>query len=374
MNNKRILLTAVHPVGGIKTFFKYIYAAKAFSDFDLTFVTPDANFTEFANEFIPNADVKTISASGKGFISDVRALIKEGDFQLVHSHGFTAGIYTQLSCTGISIPHVMTAHDVFTERQFAGVKGRVKKWLMARLFGQIDIIHTVTKAAEKNFLQYFPNIRPEKINCIVHGVDAEAFANAEQRALKQELELNDDAVLFGFFGRFMAQKAFRVIVDAVGILKQNGIDESQVRVCTFGWGGFIREDYQYIEDKGVRAYFEQLPATNDMPASIKGVDCVLMPSRWEACGLLAMESLSAATPIISTNCVGLDEVTESTPALVIDINDHKAMAEQMTFVLNNSAKVKQDFIAYQKEAVSRFSISRPINELVDLYQSILGGK
>lgn len=42
-----------------------------------------------------------------------------------------------------------------------------------------------------------------------------------------------------------------------------------------------------------------------------------MPSRWVAFGLLAVEALCAGTPLIASDCIGLREVVEDTPAVVV---------------------------------------------------------
>lgn len=369
---KRVLLVAKHPVGGIKTFFRYIYGSQYFDNFELTFITPDSEFEAYADEFIPNTKVITVDKGGAlNFILAVRALIATKEFDLVHSHGFTAGVLTQISKFKYPTTHLMTAHDVFTVEQFNGIKGAAKHIIMSKVFNKIDFIHTVTKDAELNFLSFFPKIAADKIESIVHGVDTIAFKDSTRRDLKAELNLDQNTILFGFLGRFMAQKGFRTIVKAIAILKSEGFSSTDLKVCTFGWGGFIREDFDYLNELGLGEYFIQLPETNNVASGIKGLDCVLMPSRWEACGLLAMEVLAAGKPLIATNCVGLREITKDTPTITTEVNDEVSLSKNIKSFADNIDSQTGRFLLYQQAAVDRYSIERPRKAISQLYSAIV---
>lgn len=364
----RVLLVAINPVGGIRTFFRYVYSSPMLDDYDFTFVTPDPEFEAFAQEFIPQANVITVQAKAQ-LLLRVRQELKSKKYNGVHSHGYTAGAMTQLAATFGSIPHVMTAHDMLDASLFYGFKGRLKKWLLAKLLARVDAFHTVTEDAKQNLQEYFPAIKQASIFPILHGVDTYYFRDGKTRALKEELELPEHTLLLGFFGRFMPVKGFRLIVDAVHILQQQGISPDDLVVSTFGWGEYIREDYEYLTSLGLSEFFIQRPATNDMPSALKGVDCAVMPSVSEACGLLAMEALAAGTAIIASNCIGLREVVEDTPALVIDVGDAAKLATHIKTVMEQIDTLRQQFSAYQDIAVDRFSITKPIEKLANLYES-----
>ena len=367
-----ILMSALQPRGGIRTFFRYVYGNEAFSDFAFTLVAPDEDLSAFLNEFLPADRIAVVPAeSGKfSFMAQLRKLAADGDFDLVHSHGFSAGILSELALAGKRIPHLMTAHDVFTQAQFVGARGFLKRLIMGLVFKHIDGIHAVTEGAGNNLMRFFPVISADRVHGILHGVDTLFFRDGEAEDLKSGLGLGAETPLIGFFGRFMGQKGFRLIVDALKRIHDGRLLPVTPHVATFGWGGFVREDYAYLESLGLKDYFHQLPQTNNMPAAIKGVDMVAMPSRWEACGLLAMESLAAGVPIIGSNCEGLNEVLEGSPAKRLPVGDVQALVEAITDEINNLGERRETFLKYQPEAVERFSIDRPAKALADLYQQL----
>jgi glycosyltransferase involved in cell wall biosynthesis len=368
----QILMSALQPGGGIRTFFRYVYGNQAFDESTFTLVAPDIGLSEFLDAFLPSGRVKLIPAeSGKlAFVKQLRSLAESGRFELVHSHGFSAGILTELSLTAVNCPHLMTAHDVFNKKQFNGFGGYFKRKAMGLIFSRIDRIHTVTEDARHNLMNYFPQIESKKVSGILHGVDTMFFRDGEPENLKIKLELKPDTPLIGFFGRFMGQKDFRLIVNAIKLIKDQKLLAVVPHVATFGWGGFIREDYAYLESLGLKEYFHQMPQTDNMPGALKGVDLVAMPSRWEACGLLAMESLAAGVPIVGSNCIGLREVLNGSPAIQVPVGDAAALADAFVEELSELDRRRALFQEYQLEAVERFAIDRPSQALAELYRKM----
>ena len=370
----KVLLTALQPGGGIRTFFRYIYSQPDFSAVTFTLIAPDADgkLLEFLQSYLGQDRLHIISVRSGilEFLRTVRSSLTSDNFDLLHSHGFGAGLLTQVAKTARkSPPHLMTAHDVFLDSQFNGWKGKASKLAMAQLFSRIDNIHTVTEDATKNFSTFFPGVHADRLKPILHGVDTDFFSQGKSADLRSELGIPVSTPLIGFFGRFMGQKGFRTLVDAILAIKQEGI-EPLPRVLTFGWGGFIREDYEYLTNLGLADQFVQMPATDNMPAMIKAVDMVVMPSRWEACGLLAMEVLSAGVPLLSTDCIGLREVVAGSPTRIFSPGSAEGLAAAIKAEIANPSGGR--FLDYQPIAVERFHIGRPAAELRALYDELVG--
>lgn len=369
-----VLMSALHPEGGIRTFFRYIYGHPVFAKTTFTLLAPDRDLGVYLAEFLPERRIQLIPAESGHlkFMRQLRQLAREGGYALIHSHGFSAGILTELARTGLAVPHLMTAHDVFLPVQFAGVKGQLRHLVMAQIFRRMSAIHTVTDDASKNLLEFFPGIPATRVHGILHGVNTKYFRDGAPADLHNKLGLNAEIPLIGFFGRFMGQKGFRMVVDAMHGIVQQKLLPVTPHVVTFGWNGFIREDYEYLHSKGLGGYFHQHEQTNDIAGMLKAVDLVVMPSRWEACGLLAMEALAAGVPIVGSDCIGLREVLADSPARPFRTGDTAALQSAMINELQHIEPRKQDFLAYQAEAVERFDIDRPARALEALYRKIIG--
>ncbi|EIK46716.1 glycosyl transferase, group 1 [Cellvibrio sp. BR] len=366
----KVLLVARWPVGGIKTYFRYIYGRRTFENVEISLIAPADGLKEFLDTQLPVGRIKLLPVKGDG--KSIRARLKvelaTGNYDLVHSHGFSASFFVQQVMWKRKVPHIMTAHDVFLPGTFKGGGGWLKKLAMRWLLGSVFRVLSVSQDARNNIYEYFPRLPSKQVKNITNGIDTDFFSKGLARDLRTELNAGHRPII-GFFGRFMAQKGFRQLVQAIEILVNQSPAAMKPLVLTFGWGGFIREDFALIESKGLKDYFIQLPGTNDMPAAIRGVDLVVMPSRWEACPLLPMEVLSCGVPIVGTDCVGLREVLSNTPAKVVSVGNAEQLAVAISEQLQEGG---ERFFEYQPLALKRFSAHEHAQVLHELYREISG--
>lgn len=363
----RLVLVVRHPGGGIKTFFRYIYTHAAFRGTEIKLISAGGDLGSYLAPRLPSdrsLEVVEVQPRLGGIARAVRRALRDHTVQLLHSHGFTAGVASELGRLGRRTPHLMTAHDVFLPSQFTGWGGQLKRWGLEHVFRRIDAIHAVSQDGAANIREFMPRVPNQRVHPILHGVDVDRFARAEPEFVRQRYGLGSDARLIGFFGRFMAQKGFRTLVDAIAMLREQQRLPSQTYVMTFGWGGFIREDYAYLHALGLGDVFIQAPYADSPETAVAAMDTIAMPSRWEACGLLAMETLAAGVPLVATDCIGLREVLTGTPAEAVKPGDHGALAEALLSTLSEASRER--FRAYAPQARERFAIDHPARALREL--------
>jgi len=112
-----------------------------------------------------------------------------------------------------------------------------------------------------------------------------------------------------------------------------------------------------------------MPFTPNVASVIKGLDLVVMPSLWEACGLLAMETLVAGTPLIASDCIGLREVVRGTPACVVPSKDSKRLAESTSFFIAHD--MRKPFVDFTLTATERFTVEKTAEGIKLLYCKLL---
>src|SRR5690606_18564147 len=137
------------------------------------------------------------------FAKKIFNVVKNNSFDIVHAHGFTSAILLSFFIPFIGGSSIFTSHDVLNERQLCGTKGRLKKIIMQIALNRYKTIHSVSKDAEENLLSTRPGIKKEKSLVIFNGVDTDRFFSAKPFPLRGYLGLSENAVIVGFFGRFM---------------------------------------------------------------------------------------------------------------------------------------------------------------------------
>jgi glycosyltransferase involved in cell wall biosynthesis len=265
----------------------------------------------------------------------------------------------------------MTTHEILLNNQFQGFSGFFQKRVIDFGLRLISCTMAVSDDAKNNLKEFFPFFKKgKKLIVIKNGIDVKRFSTSSARNFYQELNLSDNFILFGFFGRFMNAKGFRYLVEAVQELKAQEV-VNNIRVIAFGWGGFIREEQEYIRDLGLEDYFLFMPHTDDMPAAIRGVDAVVIPSLWEACPMLPMEVMVSGIPVIASDCIGLREVTAETPALVFQHGNAIELAAVMQRYIDEASQCHEDSLAYSTTAVGRYDVAITASELCAQYRLMM---
>lgn len=372
-NKYNCLVVVRHPVGGIRTFLRYVYTRFDRQLFKFTFVLPETSELETLKENLKNLDCKfEILDKQAGIYKFTRALLKilkRENISIVHTHGFTSMIFSVIPALIFAKTHLLTSHDVFTEKQFSGFRGFLKKFILSRCFRLTDVIHLVSHDAQKNLLSYFPQLdkKKSKLTVITNGIETKMFLVEDRVDWRTELGLENDSFLIGFFGRFMAQKGFKFLIDAIEIIMRSNCNLRPV-VLAFGWGGFIREEQSELKQRKLLSHFHFLPFQANPAGAIRGTDVVVMPSLWEACPLLPMEVLLAGTPIIASNCIGMREVLQGTPAKLVPAADGQALAHAICEEMKSPSK--EIIWQFRNEAADRFDITNKAYQIERLIKTL----
>lgn len=374
---KNILLVVRWPVGGIRTYIKYVFSGPEFVDSRITVVAPDVGGlrSQFGTVF-PAQRFAYVSCedSVSGLLRATWCLLKQGNFDLINVQGFTSAIATLLPSLvhGAGISRVLTVHDVLHSGQFSGIKGRVKRWIMAQVLKRYQCIIPVSHDCRDNMVSFLPEVMATRIHTILNGVSVERLTASQPLDLRHALGVDDSVLLIGFMGRFMAQKGFRYLVDAIELLLREPNLRRRPLVTCYGSGGFYREEKVAIEARGLGDYFRFFDHIEDVGAAMKALDVVVMPSLWEACPLLPMEVLICGTPLIASNCIGLREVVADTPAWVVPQADATALAHALCEVASDNRGA--EFSAYAPLAAQRFDVATTRAALAALYVELLEGQ
>ncbi|WP_223423683.1 glycosyltransferase [Tateyamaria pelophila] len=133
-----------------------------------------------------------------------------------------------------------------------------------------------------------------KLSVIRSCVDLSAFQNAQP--------VSNRPRVFGAIGRLDRQKGFDTLIKAF-----RAISDPSVQLRIFGEG----EEYEYLASLAAddpRIHFDGF-ATNPVQA-YEAVDVVIIPSRWEAYGLVAIEALVAGRTALCASVDGLRDHME----------------------------------------------------------------
>jgi glycosyltransferase involved in cell wall biosynthesis len=383
---RRVLVVVNHPLGGIRTYLLNNLPHIAKAGYAFTFLAPanDA-FEEFKIDVRdwPGVEFVNVPVRNRKY-SLCRAVwreLKSRRFNLIHSQGLRAGSEAGLANARFRIPHIMTLHDVIVpQNDIPGRLKGLKRFATEQITRRIDVIVPVSNDCAGNHLRHFRCWQrgPCRIEVIPNGVDlipllAHSDMTDAVPALRDQIGIGRDIVLAGFFGRFMPQKGFTVLLDALKLLAARGHQGKILLVATDDPYGYGREYRRVIEADPTLCEMVHLVATVPLIAALMSqVDFLVMPSLWEACPLLPMEAMILGVPVIGSDAIGLREVLSDTPSLAPEAGNAIALADAIEdAITGNYRRPAKDFMPVARK---RFGIEQAVTKLHRLYSELAMGK
>jgi len=154
----KIIIVTRWPVGGIRTYLKYVYNNMESSQYHLVIIAPNLPETAILLKDLENFDLRYIPVNENPkpfeFARIIWHTLREERFSLMHSHGLTAGLCALFPALVFKTPHLLTIHDMLLITQFKGIKGYVKKVILSLAMPMFDKIHTVSNDSRINIQKH----------------------------------------------------------------------------------------------------------------------------------------------------------------------------------------------------------------------------
>jgi glycosyltransferase involved in cell wall biosynthesis len=369
-----ILLVARWPVGGIRMHLGYNYPTLRSCGHRCTIVVPQGEDADVLQRTLPDAQIIGVPTQNKScpLWSTVRSCVRSHRFRVVHAHGLTAAAHATLGCFGQRVPVVVTMHEPLRRDQFRGVFGSLERWLLSRALARAAAVITVSEDARANLLTFFPNLRriADRIHTIPNGINTTKITlpgGPPSEDLRERLGIDDDVTLIGYLGRFMPEKGFPQLIEAVSRLARFG-SARPFHVVAFGSSDYRAVYEKQIVERGLSGFLTLRDFVPDVTPVLERLDLVVVPSLWEASSLVSMEAMSAGVPVIGSDCPGLREVLRGTPSRMVRTGDVGALEVGLRGAL---ADLWTDAArAYAPVACQRFDVRQSARRLVDLYERL----
>lgn len=279
-------------------------------------------------------------------------LLVEREAKIVHIHSSFAGVTCRLPPTAcgrfeklVYCPHGWAF--VRTGRA-ASIARRVERTLAHRC----DAIVCVSSSERDAALR--AGLPPLKLHVIFNGLPdrkSGQVVNARRDA---------DTLKLVFVGRLDRQKAFDVLIGALAIVQSN------VDVEVFG-EAVVGEYKEAALPANVHMHGWQSFA--DIEPYLLSSDALVMPSRWEALGISALEAMRAGKPVIASAVGGLVELVEDgVTGRLVPPSDAAALARVLDSLERGSLaemgrRGRQRFL-------EKFQIEKCEANLAALYESL----
>jgi glycosyltransferase involved in cell wall biosynthesis len=183
----------------------------------------------------------------------------------------------------------------------------IKNTLVNRYFyGRIGSgIMVNSHATRETLITSAPWLASQRIEVVWKGIDTDTPAHARAAAVREQFHLRSDDVVAGFVGRLDEQKGIIALLEAMKIAAAKN---ARIKLVIAGDGNQYDTIVEFVKANGLAERIFLAGFRDDVPAFMKAIDFLVMPSLWEGFGYSAVEAMAASKAVIATNVSSLPEI------------------------------------------------------------------
>lgn len=227
--------------------------------------------------------------------------------------------------------------------------------------------HIISISDDNNdlIINYFPTAK-NKVTKIKNGYDEKIF-------YKKDYKKSDVLKSFGinetydkivcFAGKMTQIKGVDVLLKAAKMYENQNI-----LTLLAGNGELFNEMNTLCHNLGLKNTYFLGNLDHDKLRELYNIsDVSVVPSRFEAFGLVAIEALACGTPVIATKVGGLTQIINKDVGVLISTDDYVSLSKCIKNILCDNLDFDSNFIA--KFAHDNYAQSSLIDKLIEVYKN-----
>lgn len=273
---------------------------------------------------------------------------KELTYDLIHSHYWMSGVAAGELKKTWQTPVVHMFHTLgLMKQRVARQPGEAEGEY--RIKGEYDVLRLADKIvaatpAELAQLQWLYRADTEKMVIIPPGVDISRFYPIPQDEAKEYIGVLPCEQVLLFVGRIEPLKGIDTLIDALAILRQQGLE-----MCLSVIGGDPDAGEQGISTEMARLHmireragmgdlvaFLGKRSQDTLPYYYSAVEAVVVPSHYESFGMVALEAMACGTPVVASQVGGLAYlVQDNETGFTVPVDDPVALADKLAILMTD---------------------------------------
>lgn len=304
------------------------------------------------------------------------------EVDLLHGHYWMSGWVGRKLAQRRDLPLVQRFHTLAHAKD-AGRPADQPPEPMLRVAAERRVVHAAdavlaATADEAAMLRRDYRAGPGQVHVVPPGVNTATFTPAGDRlATRQEL---GGGRLLLFVGRLQPLKGPDIAVRTLAALDRHLPDDG-IPTRLLIVGGPSGNGHGTVDPPALRRLAAQLGVADrvavlaprphaELASLYRAADALLMPSRSESFGLVALEAQACGTPVVGADVGGLRGILDAGGGAVVDAHDPQAYAlAVLPYLTDTGARGRASAAAVR--SAQRYSWRRTTGQTLRVYRSVL---
>ncbi len=314
---------------------------------------------------------------------------------VVHCHTWYTHFAGCLIKELFQAPLVLTTHSLEPHRPWKqdqlGSGYHLSTWLEKTAFQHADRVIAVSKAMQAD-VQDLYQVPENRIRIIPNGIDPQEYQPAQDLELLRRYGLDPEQPYIIFVGRITRQKGILHLVRSIPHLEKG----AQILLCASSPDTpELEEQMRDMLDKARQQssnpiiWVQDSVPRQDIVPLYSQAAAFVCPSIYEPFGIVNLEAMSCATPVVASQVGGIPEILDHgrdgylVPLEPVSRSDaepknpedfSQALAREINKILQDPEQARQMGQAAREKVLARYSWQAIARQTLELYQELQAGR
>ncbi|MFB5661025.1 glycosyltransferase family 4 protein [Alteribacillus sp. HJP-4] len=299
-----------------------------------------------------------------------RFLSKESSYDIIHAHyAFPSGMLARWFKKRYGIPYVVTSHGGDLNkmaRKSPFFFKQTKKILQ-------DAAHVIVVGydLEQQVLHDF-EVPPEKLSVFSMGVNRDVFYPHDTQLVREKLGVNSEHKHLLYVGNILPEKGSTDLIEGFAKVKED-MPETKLHIV-----GQPKQQSYYdkltkrIETLGLTedVHFHGSRPQAEVAEWMSAADVFVLPSHIEGFGLVAVEAMACATPVVGTDTGGLSHLLAEDAGALAMPKQPETLAASVMRVLKDDVYRKR-LLENAKKRVEENDAEEITDRVLSIYEKAI---
>jgi glycosyltransferase involved in cell wall biosynthesis len=291
-----------------------------------------------------------------------RYLRRYGPFDVIHGHSSKGGAIARLAAVGTGVPALYTIHGLTLVdpcvARWKRLVYRTIEWALSQRTARI-----IAVSPEEGRAAVRAGLGRSRVVLVPNGVEQLKLAPRAQG--RDTMGFGDDAVVVGFVGRLVDQKAPHLLIDAFAAAARA---QPRLRLAIVGTGPLEQTLQSRAQRLGISNKVRWL-AERDARDVLAAMDIFALSSRREGLPYVVLEAMSAGLPVVATASSGVESLIEQGVNGVIVPPDHTQALAGALIELADDAERRVRYGRASRERAAAFTVDRMVDRTLESYMA-----
>ena len=303
-------------------------------------------------------------------VTRLSSLLKSGATDLVHVHNGRCALLARVAVaragrgTLVATQHFIAPARTRRRGFTSMLSRRVHRWVDKGVSRWVSI-----SGAVKDAMAQRGDASPAKIRLVFNGVKGATPQEPERNAARLVLGLRCAVPILVCAARLEPEKGHSVLLNALGMLRREGIDFLAVLVGEGSQEQVIRDR---IRAMGLSGQVQLVGQQPEIAVWLRAADALVLPSPAEPFGLVLVEAMCRGVPVVAAAAGGPSEILEDGSGLLFTPGDPRDLGFKLLQLLTQPALRQRLAEAGQARWEAKFSVERMARAMWEVYEEAMG--